>query len=137
MEYRFAIATVPDAKSGYHLPAYTEGPLEVLLDERTFVRVDEALLVEFAIVLSKWLRNQPSDLYYASMDFEEAPIFALTLEGGVFQPSSVWASGEPVGIKLDDALSAARRYVEELGVQLRECGADLDAVIEEAISADS
>ena len=85
MEYKFKIATVPEKKSGCHLPAYTEGPLEVWLDGQQFVRVDEALLVEFAVVLSKWLRTQPSSLYYASMDFEEEPIFALSLQGDAFE----------------------------------------------------
>lgn len=137
MEYKFTIAAIPDETTGYHLPAETEGPLEVWLEGHRFLKVDDALLVEFAIVLAKWLESQPESLYYASMDFEEEPIFALTQEGDRFEPSSVWASGEPVMVPVDDALAAARRYIDDLGRQLNEQGADLDSTIEEAIAADS
>ena len=137
MEYRFKITTVPEKKSGYHLPAYTEGPLEVWLDGQQFVRVDEALLVEFAVVLSKWLRAQPSSLYYASMDFEEEPIFALSLQGDAFEPSSVWASGAPVVVSTQDAIAAAQHYIDRLSAELKRYGGDLHAVIDAAIAADS
>lgn len=136
MEYRFALLTVPEETAGYHLPAYTEGPLDVWLAGHRFVRVDEALLVEFAIVLSRWLRDQPCDLYYASMDFEDEPVFALTREGERFRPSSVWASGLPTSVRIDDALAAARHYIDALALQLQERGADLGAVVDEAMAAD-
>ena len=137
MEYKFTITSVPDDKSGYHLPAETEGPLEVWLEGQRFLKVDEALLVEFAIVLAKWLRVQPNSLYYASMDFEEEPIFALTVEGSDFQPSSVWASGEATPVPSADAVAAARNFIETLGEELNRHGANLDRVIDEAVAADS
>ena len=95
------------------------------LDGQQFVRVDEALLVEFAVVLSKRLRAQPNSLYYASMDFEEEPIFALSLQGDAFEPSSVWASGAPVVVSTQDAIAAAQHYIDRLSAELKGCGGDL------------
>ena len=71
------------------------------------------------------------------MDFEEEPIFALSLQGDAFEPSSVWASGAPVVVSTQDAIAAAQHYIDRLSAELKRCGGDLHVVIDAAIAADS
>ncbi len=141
MEYKFSIEHVPEEKGGYNLSAYTEGTLKVVLDGVTFLNSTGILLVEFAIVLSKWIRalghsNGMTELYYSSMDFEEEPIFALRVgkEKNYYLPEAVWSEGEALKILPEEAISAANRYLSELGTILaNNHGVDLSEVVEDAI----
>lgn len=77
------------------MPAYTEGRLEAWQNTTLFLGAEGVLLVEFAIVLEKWRlsisQGKTTDLYYASMDFEEEPIFGLDFDSStkLFTPISV------------------------------------------------
>ncbi|WP_437966773.1 hypothetical protein WMF04_45605 [Sorangium sp. So ce260] len=139
MRYLYEITSFPDKVEDYNLTAYTEGTLRLLVGSVVFLDASGILLVEFAIVLKKWLlslEGGPGDLYYASMDFEEEPILALRYNAtqGEFLPESVWAKSNPSPICLGEAKSAADAYLAELGEELRKkYGADLNEVLEEAM----
>ena len=139
MKLDYKIESVPDAKDGYNVPAYTEGTLTVFVGDKLFFEARGVLLVEFAIVLHRWLdqveHDGVVDLHYASMDFEEEPIFALVLDGNgdCFRPVAVWATGTPVPISVGDAKSAAASYISRLSSELAEkCSIDLLKVITDA-----
>lgn len=140
MKLEYELQRVPQEKSGYQVPSFTEGTLRISLGEQAFLHAEDILLVEFAIVLVKWLgtveHRGPSSLYYASMDFEEEPIFALNYnaESNSFEPDSVWASTEPRSVSVDEAVAAARSYVASLQDELStKHGIDLAAVLEAAV----
>jgi hypothetical protein len=96
------------------------------------------LLVEFAIVLRKWLRaceSGPTDLFYASMDFEEEPIVALRYDAsGQFLLQSIWSVAEVGPIRTADALLAAQQYLSQLHDELYvHHGVDLEVALSEAL----
>ncbi|XYH99087.1 hypothetical protein ACMHYB_04780 [Sorangium sp. So ce1128] len=139
MRFLYEITSFPDKLEGYNLTAYAEGTLRLLIRSVVFLDASGILLVEFAIVLKKWLlsvEDGPVGLYYASMDFEEEPILALrcTAIQDEFLTESVWAKSNPLPISLGEAKSAANAYLAELGEELRtKYGADLNEVLEEAV----
>lgn len=139
MRFLYEIKSFPSKVEGYNITAYTEGTLRLLVGSVTFFDASGILLVEFAVVLKRWLlslENGPVDLYYASMDFEEEPILALrynTVQHR-FLPESVWAKSDPLPVSLGEAKSAANAYLTELGEELRtKYGVDLNEVLGEAM----
>lgn len=136
IRFDYDIETFPRETSGYHVPAGTEGTLDVWLNDSRFLHAEGVLLVEFAIFVEVWLRKiregKTDDLHYASMDFEEEPIFALEYDpdSEVFLPSAIWATGSPVPIPTDDARRASEDYIERLGRELAaEHGVNLSEVL--------
>ncbi|WP_437731977.1 DUF7878 domain-containing protein [Sorangium sp. So ce1335] len=140
MRFLYEIKSFPDKVEGYNLIAYTEGTLRLIVGSTAFIDADGILLVEFAVVLKKWLLsigNGPVDLYYSSMDFDEEPVLALRYNAVAdeFLPESVWAKSDPLPISRGEAKSAADAYLAELGEELRtEYGVDIDEVLEKAVS---
>jgi hypothetical protein len=144
MRYEYALTKVPADPSGYRLTALTEGELCVRLGRTTFLDAGGILLVEFGVVLYKWLllvqQKGLQDLYYASMDFEEEPIFRLRYdkERGQFEPESVWASSAPTLVSPKEAMNAAESYVHQLGMELKvRYSIELDRVLQEAVADDN
>lgn len=124
MRLSYTIEIIPTNKTGYWPWAHTEGPLEVWQGENLFLRAEGVLLIEFAVELEYWrrklARGEVEDLYYASMDFEEEPIFALYYDpaSGDFTPGAVWAEGEGVPVCPGVAEAAFASYIERLGCDL-------------------
>jgi hypothetical protein len=142
MKYYYEIHKLPQDVGGYNAIAFTEGDLKVAAGEVVFLEAEGVLLVEFAVVLARWMSqlaaSGPSDLYYASMDFEEEPIFELRLAGDTDSLilRSAWAKRkELVTSSLEDAVHAARTYIESLERDLRRLkGVELSAIIGDAIA---
>lgn len=140
MKYDYVIESFPLETSGYNVAAYTEGKLKIFVDGKIFFEAEGILLVEFAIVLMKWLLSMeesgPLDLYYASMDFEEEPIFALTYmqDKGVFMPKSIWAIDDPIPIPLESAKKAALDYLLRLTSETKKrFDVELDAILRNGV----
>ena len=129
LDIAFRIESVPDDWSGYRAAAYTEGSLEVYVGKKLFLRVDEALLVELAIALKKWVHNPIEDLYYSSMDFEEEPILALRHRDGLIALESVWTQNEMELLPLKECLQACSVYLEEMQRELARYGINLKDVL--------
>ncbi|MEM6295520.1 MAG: hypothetical protein AAGA54_29875 [Myxococcota bacterium] len=141
MNVAFGVSQLSVRRDGYHPIAYTEGWLEVSHGGRMWVRIDEMLLIEFASALEGWfrtLRSRPNTpLYYASMDFEDAPLLAVRVESPeTVYVSSAWADGPLLLSSLEEVLIVLRRYTVELSrvLDVRR-GFDLRAIIERNIGA--
>ncbi len=142
MNLAFGVTELSVRRDGYHPVAYTEGWLEVSHGGRMWVHIDDMLPIEFAIVLEGWFRTLQSrpnaPLYYASMDFEEAPLLAVRVESPeTVYVSSAWAD-EPLRFQsLEEVLIALRRYTVELSRVLDVRHAfDLRAIIERNIGTE-
>ena len=139
MRFIYQITSFPEKTDGYNLIAYTEGTLRLLLGAVPFLEMSGVLLVELAVVLHKWLHtleHEPTDFYYASMDFEEEPIVALRYDSNRdhFMPESVWAEVDAVPVPRFEAKLAAEAYLAELREDLgAKHGVDLDRALEEAV----
>jgi hypothetical protein len=143
MRFLYTITDEPSETGGYNVTAFTEGQLRVEHGGATFLVADDILLVEFAVVLHKWLlRVQPGrvhDLYYASMNFEEEPIFAFRYnpQSGNFLLESVWAETEVPPVSRGEALSAAEHYLAQLRDDLsRRLAVSLDGILDAAVADD-
>lgn len=141
MNFVYKIETLPSDTGGYNILAYTEGTLEVWQGDTLFLRADGILLVEFAVFLEIWRRQldqgEMVDLYYASMDFEEEPIFALVYDSATdkFTPASVWSEAEGIPVSASTARKAVASYIESLDRILAVKGVNLRSVINNAIKA--
>jgi len=138
MKLEYEITTFPNETDGYKLASFTEGVLRVRVGSSVFLDVSGILLVEFAIVLDKWLRRavfSPTDFYYASMDFEEEPVLAFCYDSRLdrFRLESVWSEADVGSIASVDVVAAGRHYLAQLRDELkREHDVDLDERLEEA-----
>ena len=94
IRFSFKIEEFPKETGSYHVPAYTEGNLSIINEGKEFLNADGILLVEFAVVLKKWLlaidAGKMDNFVYESMDFEESPIVEKLLNNGKVKPASVW-----------------------------------------------
>lgn len=139
MKFAYTIEITATDPPPYAATAYTEGRLEVWQGGGLLLNVTGILLVEFAIELEEWCRKirrkQMSSLHYASMDFEEEPIFALDFDpvSGCFKPGSVWQIAEGVPVSAKVALRAASDYTKSLGQDLEAIGVNLDKIIQDTI----
>lgn len=143
IRFDYKIETFPEKSDRISATAYTEGPLDVWLNDSRFLHAEGILLVEFAIFLEKWLRNirtgDTSNLHYVSMDFEEDPIFALEYDADAkaFFPAAAWATGSPQPVPMEHARHAAEEYIGRLGRELAaEHGVNLGQVIDASIEPD-
>ena len=123
MHFEFEIVTLPERHE--HPYVFTEGPLSVLDGEVCAWRWDDILLIEFALVLRKWLQHVaqggPDTLHYSSMNYEEEPVLAF-----VWHPSarryliaSDGVDAERCEIHHHDLVAACERYLDEFGQALR------------------
>lgn len=124
MQFIYEIASFPSKTTGYNLTAFTEGRLQVVQGPSLFLDAQGILLVEFAVVMNKWLLAQSTGhvgLYYASMDFEEEPVFALRFDSDLdcFIPESVWAQADAIPVSGVEAEQAAKTFLARLSQELR------------------
>ena len=119
MKFNFKIEEFPNETESYHVPAYTEGNLRLTYDGKEFLNVDGILLVEFAIMLKKWLlvveAGRMDSFVYESMDFEESPILEFKLlNNSTVKPASVWQIHEGNEVALETVVNAGKNYLREL-----------------------
>jgi len=139
MQLAYEITSFPDQTAGYHLTAYTEGRLRLLIGEEIFLDANGILLVEFAIVLRRWLvamQHSPSDFYYASMDFEEEPILALKYASSLdsFIPESVWAKPSSKSVPATEAVEGGQAYIACLRQELmKDHAVDLEKILKATV----
>lgn len=141
MKIEFKVNSFPQDTENYNVTAFTEGEVVFSFHGEKFLRIAECLLVEFAIVLQRWLNAVETDknlnLYYASMDEEEEPLFALIFDNasGYYHPDSCWSeSSFDANVSQSEAIACANGYINELkGEVSLEYGFDLNAIIEGAI----
>ena len=102
MKFSFKIEEFPKETGSYHVPAYTEGNLSITNDGKEFLNADGILLVEFAVVLKKWLlaidAGRIDNFVYESMDFEESPILEFKFLGNN-NPFSMLINPKPSHIR--------------------------------------
>lgn len=139
MRFRYVITDLPHETGGYNVAAFTEGRLSIEQMGTMFLDAEGILLVEFAIVIYEWLlkanAGECADLYYASMDFEDEPIFALKYNPttDTLSLESVWAMSDVPDVSRADAVSSAQNYLRQLSSELRErLRVDLDAILQTA-----
>ena len=123
MEFKYVIQEVPDSFADYRLYAYVEGDLRVVIDDEVVVGVEGALLVEFALVLHRWLWGagaSDADLYYASMDFEEEPVLAFrrAAEGSGYFVDSAWLKSMKRRVPREQIVVAAEQYLKLLSREM-------------------
>jgi hypothetical protein len=131
MRFAFQVRQVPEDPSGYRAVACTEGNLVVEVGGDVFVRFEALLLVEFASAARNWLKSVDDTVlpafYFASMDEEEEPLFAMSeVEAGVLECHSVWQQSAAKRVSVVDATSALRAYIADLTAALSTRGVDLN-----------
>jgi hypothetical protein len=143
MKYEYLIVNFPENTSGYNVAAFTDGNLRIIVSDAVFLDASGILLVEFAIVLARWVSlvnvSHPKDFYYASMDFEEEPIFELKYDeqNGIFSLCAVWAEGKSTKVGVEIAIEAARDYIERLNEDLNaQYSIDLTKIINDTLAKD-
>jgi hypothetical protein len=107
MKILYEISSFPDDPSGYKSVTETNGNFSIVIDDKVFVRIEDALLLEFAYFVHSWIfqinYDADSNFYYKSMDEEEEPIFALELlQDGCYRAISCWSEMNARELNLEE-----------------------------------
>lgn len=115
ISFVFKVSEFASTMSSYNLMAYTEGSLNLIIDNQIFIKEQGVLLVEMAKVLHEWVISK-GNLYYSSMDFEEEPFIEFRKVGEVsYKISSALESCTSSKVINEvDLESAVKNFLEEL-----------------------
>jgi hypothetical protein len=111
MNFTFEIAAISQHRKGYRIVTDTSGKLRVGFARGQYFLFEEILVVEFALYCFEWRREYEREpaapFYYTSMDEEEEPLLAFTLQpDGLRTAKSCWSAFVVPGIS-NEALSKA------------------------------
>jgi hypothetical protein len=116
----------PKNMEGMEVIAEVTGRLEITINDRIFFDEEDILLLELAIILSRWINQARDDFstpfYYASMDYEEEPILSFMLrESGTWMIFSEWEKFHDNNeYTLDILLESAQNFLNYLERALKE-----------------
>ncbi|KQT05487.1 hypothetical protein [Rhizobium sp. Leaf453] len=116
MDFGFEIVAISKQRKGYRVVTDTSGKLRVTFAHDRFFLFEEILIVEFALYCFDWQceygRDPTASFYYASMDEEEEPLLAFTLQlDGLWTAESGWAEFTNPGISNEELSKAVSDFL--------------------------
>ncbi|AFZ38003.1 hypothetical protein Sta7437_4541 (plasmid) [Stanieria cyanosphaera PCC 7437] len=126
LEIVFNIVSVPFCLEGAKTVADIEGNLIVYIKKRIFLKEEDILLLEFAIILNRWLQNiqnhEIKNFYYESMNYEEQPILEFVkIDEKKWNLQSVWEEFKnDEYVDFNELLTAATNYITKLKHELKQ-----------------
>jgi hypothetical protein len=125
MIYEFNLTNVPKITEQWQVVSQVEGKLKIFLKGNLFFDEEGILLVELATKLSQWLaslnRGEVSNFYYASMDYEEAPILQFSCVNSRWNISSIWEQyQEETDFSIDVIVTSSISFIEDIQRTLNE-----------------
>ncbi len=116
MNFGFEVEDISKQREGYRVVTDTSGKLRVSFTGDKVFSFEEILLVEFALCCFDWQceyeRDPAATFYYASMDEEEEPLLAFTLQvDGLWTAESCWAEFINPGIANEDLPKAVSGFL--------------------------
>jgi len=121
----FEITEIPNDEHKKYAIAYLEGNLKITIGNTVFFSQAGILLIEFAIVITKWLdkikSGELSDLVYETMDHDEPIISIIYVKNSCFKIDSIWKEKNilPAIIELNELTNAFLKYLDRLSKELK------------------
>lgn len=123
MRIEFEITSIPEGEKQKYTTAYLEGLLRIKFNDLTFFCQSEILLIEFAILIYRWLQRIKVDRYadfiFETMDNDE-PILSLEcVKEDLYRIESIWKERDFTElISKEDIINAFEKYLISLQKEL-------------------
>lgn len=137
MKVEFEIISIPEGEQKKYPTAYLEGLLKIVFNNIVFFNQSGILLIEFAILIDKWLKrikvDEFADFIFETMDYDE-PIISLEYEKGDFyRIESIWKeTGVVELISKQEIIYAFEKYLVNLEVELKlKTGIELNEILKD------
>jgi len=124
IEIHYEIKILPLGKERYRLLVDTEGSLKLTVNGDVIFTDEGILLVEFASTLHQWItsfsKENPSELFYESMDFEEKPLIQFSpMDDESYEFYSPWQEKPNIRISGDALLQESKKFIGSLYRELQ------------------
>lgn len=137
MKVEFEIISIPEGEQKKYPTAYLEGLLKIMFNDIIFFNQSGILLIEFAILIDKWLKRNKvdefADFIFETMDYDEPIISFKYLKGDFYKIESIWKETDVVElISKKEIIYAFEKYLVNLEVELKlKTGIELNRVLKD------
>lgn len=138
MKVEFEIISIPEGEQKKYPTAYLEGLLKILINNIIFFNQSGILLIEFAILIDKWLDrvkvNEFADFTFETMDNDE-PIISLNyVKGNSYRIESIWKETEVAElISKKEIINAFEKYLVNFEDELKsKTGIELSRILKDS-----
>lgn len=138
MKVEFEIISIPKGEQKKYPTAYLEGLLKIIIDNIIFFNQSGILLIEFAILIDKWLEriklDEFADFIFETMDNDEPIISFEYVKGDFYRIESIWKETEVVELILkEEIINAFEKYLVNLEVELQlKTGIELKRILKDS-----
>lgn len=138
MKVEFEIISIPEGEQRKYPTAYLEGSLKIMFNNIIFFNQPGILLIEFAILIDKWLeRNKVdefADFIFETMDNDEPIISIEYVKADFYRVESIWKETEVAElIPQKEIINAFEKYLVNLEVELKlKTGIELNRILKDS-----
>lgn len=138
MKVEFEIISIPEGEQKKYPTAYLEGLLKIIINNTIFFNQSEILLIEFAIIIDKWLDrikvDEFADFIFETMDNDEPIISFEYVKGDFYRMESIWKETEVTElISKEELIDTFENYLVNLEVELKlKTGIELNRILKDS-----
>ncbi len=120
----FEITNTPTNQPKEYFVAYFEGILNIFVDDTLFFNSSGILLLEFAIVIYKWLEKAKigvcEDFIYETMDYDAPILLFVHVKNNLYSINSIWQKQNIIKlIAAQEIMVAFDEYLKKLQNMLK------------------
>jgi len=137
MKLEFEIKSTPEGEQKKYPTAYIEGFLTILINNVIFFNQPGTLLIEFAMLIDKWLDKVKVDEFanftFDTMDNDEPILSFDYVKGDFYKIDSIWKDAEVEElISKQEIINAFEKYIDTLEVELKlKTGIELSRILKD------
>lgn len=138
MKVEFEIISIPEGEQKKYPTAYLEGSLKIMFNSIVFFNQSGILLIEFAILIDKWLErikvDEFADFIFETMDNDEPIISFEYVKEDFYNIESIWKETEIIElISKTEIINAFEKYLVNLELELKlKTGIELNRILKDS-----
>ncbi|MBY0434095.1 MAG: hypothetical protein K2U26_08310 [Cyclobacteriaceae bacterium] len=138
MKVEFEIISIPVGEQKKYPTAYLEGLLKIMFNNIIFFNQSGILLIEFAILIDKWLESIKVDAFadfiFETMDNDEPIVSFEYVKADYYRIESIWKESAVVElISKEEITNAFEKYLIDLEFELKlKTGIELNKILKDS-----
>ena len=138
MKVEFEIISIPEGEQRKYPTAYLEGSFKIMFNNIIFFYQPGILLIEFAILIDKWLERNKldefADFIFETMDNDEPILSFEYVKADFYRVESIWKETEVDElIPKKEIINAFEKYLVDLEAELKlKTGIELNRILKDS-----
>lgn len=138
MKVEFEIISIPEGEQRKYPTAYLEGSFKIMFNNIIFFYQPGILLIEFAILIDKWLERNKldefADFIFETMDNDEPILSFEYVKADFYRVESIWKETEiDELIPKKEIINAFEKYLVDLEAELKlKTGIELNRILKDS-----